>query len=421
MAEKVLARPSVFSMMRSRGLVSVLDQAVISGVNFVTTVFIGRWMGASDLGIYILIFTVLTFLIAAAESLIAAPMTSLIHKYADAHRRAYLGSVLIHHALLVAVVFASAVLATAYAYFNVPGLTLPLAAAALWLPAVLTRELARRYAMATFKPNLALGLDLAIAALHIGWLGLLAITRLTSLFAILLGAFVAQIVGIWAWWRRAAPALSLEPAAWREHLGSHLRLGSGNLLALGTFIAQLYIAPWLLAVLATPSFVGQFAACHTLVMLTNPLTQGLANAVMPQAALLSSEGKTRELRRYTGTTAVRLSLIVLPLAIPLILVGGPLLALLYGDGFGGLQGVITALAVAALVRSAAMAAYVAVWAVHRSIWNAAANVAGLLATIGATVALFEPLGLVGAAIALLVGDTLAALVRTAAFWHVTRN
>ncbi|WP_404399961.1 lipopolysaccharide biosynthesis protein [Pelagibacterium halotolerans] len=414
-------RPSVITMARSRGSISVLDQAVISGTNFVTTVFIGRLMGASDLGIYILIFTVLTFLIGTAESLIAAPMTSLIHKYSEARKPEYLGNVFIHHGILVTIVTISIVAASAYAYFNAPALALPLAAAALWIPAVLTRELARRYWMATFRPAFALGLDLAIAVLHVAWLGLLAVTRFTSLAAILIGAFVAQIVGIWVWWRRAGPALRPALPAWREHLKVHLRLGSSNLLALGTFIAQLYAAPWLLALLATPSHIGQFAACHTLVMLTNPLTQGLANAVMPQAALLSSEGNTSALRHYTATTALRLSLVVLPLAVPLALFGGPLLALLYGEAFGGLQAIITILALAAVIRSAAMAAYVSVWAVHRSAWNALANVAGLLMTAVVTFMLFDGLGLLGAAIALLAGDLLAALIRTVAFWHVTRG
>lgn len=51
---------TVFDSSRDRNLfLSLLDQAVVSGTSFITTLLIGRICGAEELGIYSLAFTLI--------------------------------------------------------------------------------------------------------------------------------------------------------------------------------------------------------------------------------------------------------------------------------------------------------------------------------------------------------------------------
>src|SRR5581483_6028917 len=52
---------------------ALMDQAVVSGTSFLTTVLIGRWCGASELGVYALGFSLLVSWGCVHQSLIALP------------------------------------------------------------------------------------------------------------------------------------------------------------------------------------------------------------------------------------------------------------------------------------------------------------------------------------------------------------
>src|SRR5947209_1727352 len=59
----------------AKGALAMLDQAAVSGTSFLTTVLIGRWCGAGELGAYSLGFSLLVAWAGAQESLIALPYT----------------------------------------------------------------------------------------------------------------------------------------------------------------------------------------------------------------------------------------------------------------------------------------------------------------------------------------------------------
>src|SRR5947209_4562429 len=81
---------------------AVLDQAVVSGTSFLTTILIGRWCGADELGIYSLGFTLLVTWGCVQESLVALPYTIRRHRLLRETQAEYAGSVLVHQGLLSA-------------------------------------------------------------------------------------------------------------------------------------------------------------------------------------------------------------------------------------------------------------------------------------------------------------------------------
>ena len=59
---------------------ALADQAVVSGASFLTTVMIGRWTNASELGTYAIAYSILLSSLAAQESLISLPYSIQRHR-----------------------------------------------------------------------------------------------------------------------------------------------------------------------------------------------------------------------------------------------------------------------------------------------------------------------------------------------------
>src|SRR5205823_12646980 len=81
---------------------AVIDQAVVSGTSFLTTIFLWHWCGAGELGVYSLGFSLLVTWGCVQESLIAMPYTIYRHRPVLGTPAEYAGGVLVHQALLSA-------------------------------------------------------------------------------------------------------------------------------------------------------------------------------------------------------------------------------------------------------------------------------------------------------------------------------
>src|SRR5438552_13765681 len=79
---------------------ALIDQAVVSGTSFLTTILIGRWCGASELGIYSLGFSLLVSWGCVHQSLIALPYTIYRHRTVRGTQAEYAGSALVQSGLL---------------------------------------------------------------------------------------------------------------------------------------------------------------------------------------------------------------------------------------------------------------------------------------------------------------------------------
>src|SRR4051794_29674254 len=129
---------------------AVLDQAVVSGTSFLTTILLWRWCGPGELGVYSLGFTLLVTWGCVQESLIALPYTIYRHRPLRETPAEYAGSVLVHQGLLSALALVTlAVIALALSFGGaVPGLAGVTWVLAAVMPFALLREFGRRFAFA---------------------------------------------------------------------------------------------------------------------------------------------------------------------------------------------------------------------------------------------------------------------------------
>ena len=129
-----------------KGGLSVLDQGLITGSNFLISVLLARWLTADQYGAYAVAFGVFILLNLVYQSLVLEPMSVFGGSTYRSNFRAYFASLMwIHVALSLAIFLLFGVSAAASRAFGAPaGLPAALAGVTLASPCVLFFWLARR-------------------------------------------------------------------------------------------------------------------------------------------------------------------------------------------------------------------------------------------------------------------------------------
>jgi O-antigen/teichoic acid export membrane protein len=396
-----------------KGLLSVVDQAVVSGTSFFTSVLIGRLCSREDLGVYALALSMALFLRGAQGELVCAPYTIYSSRRHGPALAAYAGSALVHYLLLTALsTLALLGLAGLLSRGVGPAGAAPaLGALAGALPFLLLRELVRQLANASLRLATMLAIDSAVAGLQLGGLLLLGrwqLLTVTTAYAVAGAACAAACLG---WLLAGKQPLRVVPA----QLGADWRHNwSFGRWALACFLVgspMAYLLPWALALAHGEGAAGLLAACTTLINVSGMYVTGVTNFLTPRAARAFAEGGPRELRRVLGQTAALFAATLGAFCL-LVFVAGDLPAtLVYGNSYAGAASVLALLALNTLVNSLGVTAGNGLWALGRPQANFAADVATLVVTLGLVLGLVGPLGALGAALATLAGSSVGALVR----------
>ena len=401
----------------SQHALALADQAVVSGASFLTTILVSRWTHAGQLGLYAIAVSVIVTLLGVQESLIALPYTIQRHS-APGGQSERAGGVLIQSALFSLASFF--LLATAAATLwasgaNSEAIILAWAAAAM-APFALLREFARRFAFAHLDSAMALALDVAVTAIQIaalvglGWTGNMS----AATACIALGGACA--VTALAWVCLVRPTFVFRTGALRGAMRLSWELGGWLLAGQITVSVQGYVAYWLLAALVGATSTGVFAACMSVVSFANPLISGLGNILMPRSVEALRQGGLSQLRRQIAADALFLGLAMIVFCAVVAFAGADIMRMLFPDKAYDGQGLtVTALAFASLATAVGFPASNALAAMERP---QAIVLVGLLAvavTVGLFWALVEPLGLFGAALAILAGNIAGSAGRWVAF------
>jgi O-antigen/teichoic acid export membrane protein len=172
-----------------------------------------------------------------------------------------------------------------------------------------------------------------------------------------------------------------------------------------------YALPWLLATVRGEAETGEFAACATLVGLSNLFVMGLSNFLTPKTAQAFARRGVPALRGVLRK-ALLLSMGVLgSLCVAAFFLGDLVAGVLFGPEYGGAGRIITVLALATLIDALVLTASTGLWALDRPAANLRADVVQMLVTLAAALWLVAPQGALGIAIALVAGRTAGALVR----------
>ncbi len=159
-----------------QGLLSLFDQAIVSGTNFATSVMIGRLCSQTEMGVYALGLSITYFARAIQEQLVSAPYTIYCNRKSASNQAAYAGSSCLHFCGFAGLVFVlllvfAGVLAARGTAPELLRLTLVLSAT---LPLFLLREFIRHFTFSHLKLGTATLLDAAVSAIQLGGLGLFA-------------------------------------------------------------------------------------------------------------------------------------------------------------------------------------------------------------------------------------------------------
>ncbi|MGO9126859.1 MAG: hypothetical protein ACLP6G_18480 [Terriglobales bacterium] len=279
-----------------KGSLAIVDQALISGSNFLIGILLARWLGAEQYGAYAIAFSVFILLTLVYQSLVLEPMAVYGGSTYRNCLRGYVGTLFrIHFALslsLVIVFGASALIIKEFT--QQASLAGAMAGVTVASPCVLVLLLARRTFYLEFSPGAAAAGSLLYCALVLVSLFIAYYRGLLSTFSafvlIALGALVSSIL-LWLRLRvelpQGGPAPKLKDT-WQRHW------------SYGRWALASCVASWIPAYIYYPilsSFTGmaQSGQLKALMNLTLPFEQtkaALSMLFLPYAArVVSQKGK----------------------------------------------------------------------------------------------------------------------------------
>ncbi len=400
----------------------LIDQAVVSGTRFLTTVAVGRVCGADELGTYTLAFSLLLASVNAQDAFAMGPFVVYGSRQEGPRKSAYSGSVLAQAVLLGLLAILALAGAAVACHWGGWGGSLPPTIALLTgvVPLVLLQQFGRRYALAQLDVRTAFLVDAATASLHLTGLFLLVTTAKLSAFSIFAVNGVACSLPGAVWLFRSRRNFTFTWGQFSADFRQNWRFGRWMLASQLMAVVGAYAMGWLLALFLGLSAAGNYAACVSIVCLANPILLGLGNVLVPEAAhAFAAEG-------YPGVRCVsRKALLLLvgmtaTLAIALLFFGGNILALLYGQEFAVFGHVVAILAFGAVLNAVSLGTNPALLATERSDLAFAAGLLGVSVCCAVGLLLITWWGLVGAACGAVAGNAAAATFMVVNHERVTR-
>ena len=409
---------SAFGMTARKCSVSLVDQVVVSGINFIATVMVGRSGGPEELANYALGFTLVIIVFSFLETLIAMPYTIYANRLEGAARAGYRGAVLLQCGLLAAL--AALVLAgwgmAISTGLGPQGLAPVLYVLSAAVPFYILKEFARQFAFAHLNSKTALQIDLCAGTLQIVGIAILAAGRFLSAVTAYATIGAANAVVALTWLLLSRNDFVMQ----RNQIFQVIRrnLSFGGWILAGRIVGQLnsdILVLWLMAFVLGNKATGIFAACMTVVHLSNPFVLGMGQVLTPRVAQAFADKGIREVQRVARKATIFMGLALSGFCIGAFLFGDEALRLFYGSQYDGNRYIITVLSVSILAFALSMPAASSLLALERPDVSLKASAAGLLLTVAIASALVFPLGVLGVAWGLLSGQIGASAVRWIVF------
>jgi O-antigen/teichoic acid export membrane protein len=398
------------------GVETLADQTIVSGANWCTAAIIARLCPPTELGIFILGYTILLALAEVQASLISHPYTVFSSRLVGRASALYTGSSLVYQAMLaaVAVVAVATGALAAHVGWGPVGLSEVLAALAIVLPLVLLKEHVRRICFAALHIRRALLVDGLASLAQLGLLLLFGLHHQLSARSAYWSIGIASAVAVFTWLVLWRSEIAFDARNARAGLKETWSFGKwilgGNMATL--LSQQLY--PWFLAWRWGPAATGVLAACMGLIAVSNPAVYAAGNILGPTTAHAFTTGRTA-LRRVVVRAIALMAPVALASWLVIALFGGRALVLIYGEQYRGNSWLLTLLAVSSAMYAAFLAAGFGTWAMGRSDVNCVINVGALVGTVTIGMWLVNVAGLSGVGYGLLVTNGLAAVGRWVGF------
>jgi O-antigen/teichoic acid export membrane protein len=401
----------------SQAALSLVDQAIVSGASFVTAMIIARTTSQETMGMYYLIASIVIVAVGVQEHIIAAPYIIYSKRRSGNELAVYNGSVWLHHFLTTAA--GVIVLLAAIGVVSIAGSS-PLASS-LWVlliagPLMLLREWIRRFAFSNLKIAAALAVDSVVAVLQLA--GLLWLARSGSLsvfgiFAVMGGACLIASLG---WLIFAAGDIKFQRDRVRPDWRSNWLFGKWTVRSYLVGNTTQYVMPWIVNLAVSTAAAGVLGACSTLINLANLFLTSIDRILTPRAAQAFATGGVHELRRVLKWAAIALLPALALFCLVVFAVGSRVAEFVYGEQYAGTGLILSVLSLSVLANGVGTLVGNGLWAIDQPRSNFVADLCCLVVTLGSAIALVTTLDTLGAALALLAGTSVAAVVRTITFW-----
>lgn len=405
----------------------LIDQGIVSGTRFFTTVLIGRFCDAGELGVFTLAFSLMLAALSAQDSVVLGPFVVYCNRMKGVRRTAYAGNVAVQAALLAVLsilAFSGLSLSLIIASFSHP-LAKTVGVLAAVISCVMLHQFGRRVAFAELDLRTALVLDSFQAAAQVTaviWLVSIGRISAPNVYAVIgLGSLLPGLV----WFIRKRHSFLFRLDNFSKDFRRNWGLGRWMLAAQLASVLNTYFTGWLLALFLNTTAVGIYAACASIVCLSNPILLGLNNVFMSRSAIAFSEGGPAAVRRVSFRAMLLLVGLTGLLVVVLAVWGQGLLGLIYGPEYAKHYHVITILAVATFFTAASLSVTPGLFSLEQSNLLFFGQVVGVVVSTCVTLTLMPIWGIVGAACGPLIGNaTTAAFVMAAhetLTQHISRN
>lgn len=415
---------NLYGVTARKSSISLIDQMVVSGTNFIITVLLGRLGGPEELAKYSLGLTVIIIILSIQETLITTPYTIYAHRLDEAALSEYRGAVLVQWGLLSALAMLTlAVWATVtLSGLGLPGLAPVLYVLSLFIPFYLLRDFARQLAFAHLNSTTALRIDLCAATMQLCPIIILAVKGLSSVVTIFVAIGAANAVVAVTWLVLLRNELTIRRKRILPVIRQHVSFGSWSFAS--RIVSQLnsdILLLWLMAFVLGNTATGIFAACVTIVGISNPFIIGIAQLLTPRIAQAFAYSGLGEVLRVARKATIVIGLALGGFCCGAFLFGEKALRLFYGGLYDGHSSIITVLSISALASAISLPAACGLLAFERPDVSLKSSVVGLLLTMTVASALVLPMGLLGVVYGLLCGQIGSSTVRWAFFLYLSEK
>lgn len=406
-----------------QGGLGLVDQAIASATQFLTTVMIGRLCGREELGLFSMAFSFFVILLGVQNSFVVLPYTVYAHRREQSDRQSYAGSVLVYQVVMgmLAALAIGAIGLTLGLTPWLPGLEPVLRILALACPLLLLREFFRRLYVAHLRVVTAIVLDTTTFLLQLAGLASLAacgwLSATSSYIAMGASAVLATLACSLGQFRQ----MRFDPQQIGEDWNGHWRLGKWTFANTMAAVLQPYVIYWVLAISKGTAETGRFAACMSIIAVSNPFVLGISNILNPQASMAYARSGIAGLRQVVAWATYLFASGMGILCTALALGGAILVPALYGSQFGGQGITIALLAMGILARAVGIGSDIGLLTLEHSKTGFVTGAVGLLLTVVSSVLFVVRWGATGCAAAFLLGSIVATALRFWAFHRLSRT
>jgi len=404
---------------------ALIDQGIVSAISLIASVIVGRTCGAEGLGLYSLGLSVFVFFTGLQTALVSTPYTVMRTRLNDdAEERRFAGSSFV--GLILVSLLAVVILGIAYAFFAwmpmIPGFDSVVLAVALLIPLLMMRDFARRYAFSHYQLGTAVAIDLAVffiqlvSLLILVWLGWL--TPVSAFGCLALGCGISALV----WLVSNRTRFEIDRTIVKSNLLEQWVLGRWVLLELLLAIVGAYLIHWMITLLMDSTATGVFAACLVIVNLSSPFVQGMGNILSPKFATVAASESAESIHRILVRSTLFMMGVMLAFTLGCVLFAEPVLEFLYPEAeYAGQGWIVVLLAVRMMIGSTSVASHHALVAMHQARASSIGTLLGVVTTLVLGLLLIPPMGILGGAIAMVIGTIMEVFTNGFAYLSVVNR